>query len=119
MANEHVKIAASNLQRAAQDARQKIKELNKEIDDSRRQAASSISNLRTQIGVLQHGMTRPETDTNTKVASQAEMSNINLQIGQIKKDNDEYVRNLQNQINALNSEVNEFNSLSSHLNQVA
>ena len=119
MANEHIKTAANNLQRAVSDVNQQIQEAKNDIDNSKRQTLSSIKALKTEIATLNSMKNKDSVTTSGKVALNAQTNNLQRQIAQLQKDNDEYVRQREGQISALNNEVHEFENLSSHLNAIA
>ena len=119
MANEHIKTAASNLQRAAQDVRQQINEIHNQVTHARQQALSSIKNLKTQIDQLQRSKNDSHTDMPSKVAIEVQVKNLQLQIAQIEKDTNDYARKMEGQANGLGGEISEFENLSSHLNAIA
>lgn len=119
MANEHIKTAANNLERAISDLNLQIQGIKNNIDESKRKAAAEIRKTRVNIAQLEKKRLQPNVDAPAKIAVEIQIKNLQLDIAKIQKQIDEYAHKLESQISGLNGEIREFESLVSHLNALA
>jgi len=119
MANEHIKTAAANLQRAAQDGREQQNAFRHQIDDSKRECATRIAAIKAQMGQMQRIQADPNVNESLKVANSIQMQNLNNEIAQTQKDNDRFVSEVNNQISGLDGQIREFENIASRLNGMA
>lgn len=119
MANEHIKTAATNLERAAQDVRQQQDEFRRNIEDAKRAASDKINRLKAQIAQLERDQHRHDIDTGSKIAYSAQARNLKIEIEKIEHDTNAFVQDLQHQLTNLDGQVNEFMNLARRLNFAA
>ena len=119
MANEHIKTAAANLQRAAQDVREEKHRLQNSINSMKRDAENAIRKAEQQIMQLHQRLTDQNVDESMKIAASLQQQNLRGDIAQIKKNTDQQERDLTQQINGMDGQESEFESLASHLNNIA
>lgn len=119
MANEHIRTAAANLQRAAQDVRESEHRLQNDIEDLKRNAADAVKKAEQQIDILQHSLYDRGVPDSSKLAVGLQLHNLHSDIARIKKDSAQREQSLRQQLSSLSGQENEFNNLASHLNNIA
>ena len=119
MANEHIRTAAANLQRAAQDVHEDKRRLMNNIDTIKRDAASATRQEEQQIAQLQRRISDHNVTGSAKISAELQQHNLRLDIAQIKKNADQQEKDLNQQLHNLNVKEAEFGNLASHLNGIA
>lgn len=119
MANEHIKTAAANLERAAQDVHDAKQRAKNDIDLSKRQAEDSIKRLNNQLQQLNRSKANPRVAGNEKLAIDVQRHNIHNEISQIEKNTKTYEQTVMRELSNMDGQENELHNLASHLNGIA
>jgi FtsZ-binding cell division protein ZapB len=119
MANEHLKTAAANIQRAVSDVQILQQELRAKEENAKRDAAARTRQITEQIAQLQRDRNRHDLNSADKLAVDVQIKNLQLEIDKIRHETDAYVSDLEHQISGLNGQVNEFQNLAAHLQMLA
>ncbi|CAN5440380.1 hypothetical protein BH10PAT3_BH10PAT3_8480 [soil metagenome] len=119
MANEHIKTAASNLQRAAQDERERQSELRREIDNAKRTCDTRMADIKAQMTANARNALMPNTNDVAKRANAVHVQSLKAEMAKIKKDTDLYISHISDQAKGLDGHIGEFENLASHLNNIA
>lgn len=119
MANEHIKTAAMNLQRAVQDVRDAQKRLHGEIDNVKRENARKIEAINRHISQLEVKRIRKNFPSTGRVDIVAEERTLQSQISIINRDTELYAAQREQEINMFEGQANHFQSLANQLNTIA
>ena len=119
MANEHLRTAAMNLQRAVQDVRDAQKRIHGEIEAVKRDNAKKIDTINKQIANMERNRMRKNLASASRVSVAAEEQTLQAQVSQISRDTELYVSQRDQEIRMFEGQANQFQNLASQLNTIA
>lgn len=119
MANEHIRSAATNLQRAIQDVRDAQARIRGEIENAKRDYAKSIEKIHQQMVRLERDRNKSRTLPADKIAISGQLQKLQTQISTIQHDSEVYAAQRQQEITMFDGQAIEFEGLADHLQRLA
>ncbi|MDB5182495.1 MAG: hypothetical protein JWO47_279 [Candidatus Saccharibacteria bacterium] len=119
MANEHLKTAASNIQRAVSDVRLLQSQIRAEMENTKRKNEQLIKDIHKQMAQLERGVQNPNMRDSDKLANRTKEQMLQAEISKIQAETEKYIRERNQQLHGLDGQATEFESLSTHLQQIA
>ncbi len=119
MANEHLKAAAMNLQRAVQDVHDAQKRIHGEIETVKRDNAKKIDSINKQITRAERNRLKSNLTDVSKIAIAGEVQTLQAQISQINSDTERYVSQRDQEIRMYEGQSSKFQNLANELNSLA
>jgi len=119
MANEHLRTAAANLQRAVSDVRELQRQIRADIDNTRHNNDKTINDINNQIIQLENLKKNAQGHESDKLAAGMKQQMLHAEISKIHSNTDAYVRQQSQKLSDLDGQIREFENLAGRLNSLA